>query len=244
MKLKGKVVLITGGAKRVGRQIALTLAASGAHVAITYRTSEQESRQTVSEIRKLGVRAAAYRAEASLEQDVQQVMRGILKDFKRIDILVNNAANFLKVPFEKLTGKDFDNAVNTNLKGPYLFSVAVGKMMLKQKSGKIVNIADWAGIRPYKEYLPYCVSKGGVITLTKALAKSLAPYVQVNAIMPGPVLFPEDFGEDEREKVIQATPLKRIGSPSDIAESVRFFIEGSDFITGAILAVDGGRLIA
>lgn len=244
MKLNGKTVLITGGAKRVGKQIALTLAQSGADVAITYKTSAREAAQAVAELGKLGVRSIAYQTDVSHERDVKRTVADVLKDFGRIDVLVNNAANFIKVPFERLSEKDFDEAIGTNLKGPYLFSVAAGKIMLAQKSGKIINIADWAGIRPYRDYLPYCVSKGGVITMTKALAKSLAPHVQVNAIMPGPVLFPENFGELEREKIIKATPLKRMGSPQDIAESVRFFIEGSDFITGAILAVDGGRLIA
>jgi NAD(P)-dependent dehydrogenase (short-subunit alcohol dehydrogenase family) len=116
--------------------------------------------------------------------------------------------------------------------------------MLKRKEGKIINIADWSGIRPYKNYIPYCVSKAGVIALTKALAKTLAPYIQVNCILPGPIILPEDFSEEEKQSIIKSIPLKKIGSPDDIASTVVFLIEGSDFITGGMYAVDGGRLIS
>ncbi|HYY16400.1 MAG TPA: SDR family oxidoreductase, partial [Gammaproteobacteria bacterium] len=111
-------------------------------------------------------------------------------------------------------------------------------------SGKIINLADWAGFRPYQDYIPYCVAKAGIIALTKALAKTLAPNIQVNAVAPGPVMLPEDFTDREREAVMRATPLKRLGSPMDVARTVVFLVEGSDFITGAIIMVDGGRLIA
>jgi len=227
----------------VGKVIALTLAKRGANIAITYKTSKKEADATVSQIRKMGREAIAIYADLVSCVDAQNVIDEVLARFKRLDVLVNNAANFLKVPFEQLTEKDFDESIDINLKGPYLFSVAAGKVMLKRKTGKIINIADWAGIRPYKNYLPYCVSKGGVITLTKALAKSLAPHIQVNAILPGPVLLPEDFSQAARKKIIEETPLKRIGSPKDVAEAIQFLVE-SDFITGAILPVDGGRLIA
>jgi NAD(P)-dependent dehydrogenase (short-subunit alcohol dehydrogenase family) len=116
--------------------------------------------------------------------------------------------------------------------------------MLKAGAGKIINLADWAAFRPYKDYLPYCVAKAGVIALTKALAQTLAPTIQVNAIAPGPVLLAEDFDDSIRQAVIRATPLKRIGAPEDIAQTVVFLVEGSDFITGATIVVDGGRLIA
>ncbi len=244
MKLKGKVVIVTGGARRVGREIALSLAKGGANIAITYRTSKKEAEKVAAKIKKMGVGALAIYADSSSAEDVDHAVDQVLKHFKRLDVLVNNAANFLRVPFDQLTEKDFDESINVNLKGPYLFSVAAGKVMLKRCSGKIINIADWAGIRPYPNYLPYCISKGGVITLTKALARSLAPHVQVNAVLPGPILLPENTSHSERKKIIAATPLKRLGTPQDLAAAIRFLIEGSDFITGAILPVDGGRLIA
>src|SRR5207249_2590329 len=138
-----------------------------------------------------------------------------------------------------------DLHIDANLKGPFLFALEVGRHMKAKKiAGKIITFADWAAIRPYANYLPYCVSKAGVICLTKSLAKALGPKVQVNAIAPGPVLLPADFTEAERRKVIDATIVKRIGAPHDIVNSVLFLIEGSDFITGHTLVVDGGRLIA
>lgn len=244
MRLKGACALITGGAKRVGKAIALELASAGANIAITYRSSEKEASQTVFQLKKAGVKAHAFYAESSSGESVRDCVRQIKSKFGGIDILINSAANFIKIPFEQLTEQDFDDSIQVNLKGPYLFSVEIGKIMLKQKRGKIVNISDWAGLRPYKNYIPYCVSKGGLITLTKALAKSLAPHVQVNAILPGAVLLPEDFNRNDKKKIMKETPLQRIGSPRDIAKTVHFLIEGSDFITGALIPVDGGRLIA
>jgi NAD(P)-dependent dehydrogenase (short-subunit alcohol dehydrogenase family) len=164
--------------------------------------------------------------------------------FGHLDILVNNASNYYKTPFATLTEAQWDDLVGTNLKGTFLMSKRVGDEMLKAGSGKIINLADWAGFRPYNDYLPYCVAKAGVIAFTKALAKTLAPQIQVNAVAPGPVMLPEDFSESLRQAVVRATPLKRIGTPEDIAQTVVFLVEGSDFITGTIIPVDGGRLIA
>jgi NAD(P)-dependent dehydrogenase (short-subunit alcohol dehydrogenase family) len=167
-----------------------------------------------------------------------------LRTFGSIEILVNNAAIFYKTPFQKIKETDWDRHMDINLKGTFLCSHKVGLEMLKKEQGKIINIADWAGLRPYRGYIPYCVSKAGVICLTQALAKTLAPHVQVNCIAPGPMLLPEDMSENEIKEIIQGTPLKRIGSPEDIAKTVLFLIEGSDFITGATYHVDGGRYIA
>jgi NAD(P)-dependent dehydrogenase (short-subunit alcohol dehydrogenase family) len=176
--------------------------------------------------------------------DVEAIVRQAVERFGRIDILVNNASNYYKTPFETLTEAQWDDLVGTNLKGTFLVCKRVGDEMLRMGAGKIINLADWAGFRPYKDYLPYCVAKAGVIALTTALAKTLAPQIQVNAVAPGPVLLPEDFSETLRQAVIQATPLKRLGKPEDIAQTIVFLVEGSDFITGAIIPVDGGRLIA
>ncbi len=243
MELRGKVALVTGGAIRVGKVIALTLAERGAHVAITYNRSAGEADKTAAEIRRKGVRAAAVQTDISRSADVERMVATLLSEFGQIDVLVNNAAVFFRTPFATLTEKDWDTTIDTNLKGTFLCARAVGAQMLTQGRGKIINTADWAGIRPYNDYLPYCVSKAGVIALTQALAKALAPDVQVNCVAPGPVLLPEDFSEEEREKVIRATPLKRIGSPQDIANTILFLVEGTDFVTGATYLVDGGRLI-
>jgi NAD(P)-dependent dehydrogenase (short-subunit alcohol dehydrogenase family) len=244
MDLNGRVALVTGGAKRVGRVIAWALAQRGAQVAITYQRSQRDADAFVKEMETAGRKALAVRAEATRAAEVTAAVDRVVKQFGRIDILINNAAIFPRTPWAALDEAAWDQAIDVNLKGPFLFAKAAGDRMKAQGSGKIVNIADWAGERPYRDYLPYCVSKAGVVALTKGLALELAPHVQVNAVAPGPVLLPEGMSEEERAKVIVATPLRRIGSPEDVANAVVFLLEGSDFITGAVLPVDGGRLIA
>lgn len=244
MQLAGKVVLITGGAKRVGRAIALACAERGADVAITYRTSQREAAQTVAELQGLGVRALAVRADAAKAAQVKAAVRRALAALGRLDVLVNNAAVFFETPFSRLTEADWDRTMDSNLKGPFLFAKAAGEVMLKHKGGVIINLADWAGIRPYRHYLPYCVSKAGIIAMTKALAKELAPSIRVNAVAPGPVAWPDDYSPKLRRAIMKQVPLQRAGSPQDIANTVVFLCEGSDFITGAVVPVDGGRLIA
>jgi pteridine reductase len=240
----GKIALITGAARRVGKAVALALAARGAHVAITYNHSRAEALATLQEIESRGVQGMALQGDITQGGDVNRFVDQVIERFGRIDILVNNASNYYKTPFETLTEAQWDDLVGTNLKGTFLVSKRVGDMMLQTGSGKIINLADWAGFRPYKDYLPYCVAKAGVIALTKALAKTLAPGIQVNAIAPGPVMLPEDFSDSIRQAIVRATPLQRLGAASDIAQTVVFLVEGSDFITGAIIPVDGGRLIA
>jgi pteridine reductase len=240
----GKIALVTGAARRVGKSIALALAQRGAHVVITYNTSAAEARATLQEIEAFGVQGMALQGNITHSGEVEAVVRQVMDRFGRIDILVNNASNYYKTPFETLTEVQWDDLVGTNLKGTFLVSKRVGDEMLKAGLGKMINLADWAGFRPYQDYIPYCVAKAGVIALTKALAKTLAPHIQVNAIAPGPVMLPEDFSDQLREAVVRATPLKRIGTPTDVAQTVVFLVEGSDFITGAIIPVDGGRLIA
>lgn len=244
VQASGKIALVTGAARRVGKAIALALAQRGAHVAISYNRSADEARQAVQEIEAHGVRGLAVRGDIRRSGEVNAMVAQVIEHFGRIDILVNNASNYYKTPFPDLTEEQWDDLVDTNLKGTFLVAKRVGDEMLKAGSGKIINLADWAGFRPYKDYIPYCVAKAGVIALTKALAKTLAPNIQVNAVAPGPVLLPEEFDDRVREAVVRATPLQRIGSPDDIAQTVVFLIEGSDFITGATIVVDGGRLIA
>jgi len=244
VQAKGKIALVTGAARRVGKTIALSLADRGAHVVITYNTSEAEAQATLRDIEIRGVQGMALKGNITRSGDVDTIVQQVIERFGRIDILVNNASNYYRTPFATLTEAQWDDLVGTNLKGTFLVSKRVGDEMLKAGAGKIINLADWAGFRPYKDYIPYCVAKAGVIALTTALAKTLAPQIQVNAVAPGPVLLPKDFSESLREAIVQATPLKRIGTPDDVAQTVVFLVEGSDFITGAIIPVDGGRLIA
>jgi pteridine reductase len=240
----GKVALVTGAARRVGKVIALALADRGAHVVITYNTSGAEALATLREIEARGVQGMAVQGNITRSHEVDAIVRQAIERFGRIDILVNNASNYYKTPFATLTEEQWDDLVGTNLKGTFLVSKRVGDELLKAGAGKIINLADWAGLRPYNDYLPYCVAKAGVIALTISLAKALAPHIQVNAVAPGPVMLPEDSSDSLREAIARAVPLKRIGAPSDIAQTVVFLVEGSDFITGAVIPVDGGRLIA
>lgn len=244
MLLKGKVVLVTGGGKRVGRAITMALAKAGADVAITYRNSQAEALATMRSVRRFGVKGKAYKVDLCEVNSLPSLIRQVKADFKHIDVLVNNASVYLKTLLFKTSEQEWDTTFASNLKAPFFLAKTVAPVMLKQGHGKIINIADWAGLRPYLDYIPYCLSKTGIIYMTYALAKALAPKIQVNAVAPGPVLLPENWGSAVKRKIIAATPLKRIGSPEDVARAVLFLIEGSDFITGALLPVDGGRLIA
>ena len=243
MRLEGAVALVTGGAHRLGRAIALNLAARGARVLITYRTAHREARLTLSDLQASGARAEAFRLDVANAREVQRVFAQIARKIGRLDILVNNAAVFQRTPFARLTERDWDLHLDTNLKGAFLCALPASRLM-QARGGKIINIADWAGERPYRDYLPYCVSKAGAIALTKSLAKELAPSIQVVAVAPGPILPPQDFTPAQRRRAIQRVPLKRWGSPEDIANAVVFAIEGTDFMTGSTIFVDGGQLIA
>ena len=244
MNLSGKVVFITGGARRVGRVIALAFAERGAHVSISYNTSSVDAEQTVAECEKRGARALAVRGNLAQPSEATAVVSEVMTHFGRLDVLVNNAAIYYPTPFGSVTEEQWDAFLDVNAKGPFFCAQAAAPALQADGGGKIINLADWAGERPYEDYLPYCISKAGVIALTKGLARELAPEVQVNAIAPGPVLLPEDYGDQERRDVIAAIPLRRIGSPEDIARTAVFLCEGTDFITGAIIPVDGGRLIS
>ncbi|OGW82622.1 MAG: hypothetical protein A3C47_02710 [Omnitrophica bacterium RIFCSPHIGHO2_02_FULL_51_18] len=240
MILKGKTALVTGAAKRVGKEIALELAKNGCHILLHYHTSESEAEKTSGEIKALGVRCEIFQADLSSAASTIQFAKQVLQKKELVHVLVNSASLFYKTPLENVKEADWDALLNANLKGPFFLSKEIGFQMARHEGGKIINIADWSGFRPYRDHTPYCTSKGGLVTLTKALARDLAPKVQVNAVAPGPVLLPPDFSEEEKEAIIRKTPLGRIGTPQDVAYAVRFLVE-NDFINGTVLVVDGGR---
>lgn len=240
MEIEGKVALVTGAARRVGRAIALALAERGAELVIHYLDSEREAQEVLALAKQAGGKPVAVRGDVSVSADVNRIVETALQAFGRIEILVNNAAIFYRTPFEKLTEEDWDLFLDVNLKGPFLLCRKVGEIMIRQGRGKIINLADIAGRKVWAEYIPYSVSKAGLIALTKGLAKALAPAVQVNAIAPGAVLLPDGTTPDERERAIRRIPLDRLGSPEDIARAAVYLIE-NDFITGEILTVDGGQ---
>ena len=241
MKIDGKIALITGSAHRVGKEIALTLARYGAHIAIHYRTKADAARQTADEIQSIGQEVLVLQGDISQKSTWLNMREEIINKWKTIDILVNNAAVFYRTPLQEISEEDWDTFLNINLKGTFWGCQVMGEVMYQNKSGKIINISDVAAETVWPNYLPYCVSKVGVTTLTKGLAKALAPYVTVNAVAPGTVLLAEKYDEEEEDQLIKRTPLKRIGSPQDIANAVLFLLKDSDFITGETIKVDGGR---
>jgi pteridine reductase len=242
MDLKNKVALITGAGRRIGRAIALELATHGTSVAVHYRTSRTEADSVVSEITTKGRKAQAFGANLEHVAEIEQMVTNVLETFGRIDVLVNSASVFAPTPIEKITEHDWDVNLDTNLKAPFFLSKFAAPAMRKQGAGKIINLGDWAGIRPYKDYLPYSVSKSGLIGLTKALAKELAPEIQVNCIAIGMVIPPETYTEEEVDRLVSRTLTRKIGTPEDVARAVVFFCE-TDFATGAVLSLEGGRLL-
>jgi pteridine reductase len=242
MNLKNKVALITGAGRRIGRTIALELANHGATIAVHYRTSKSEADAVVAEIKSNGGTAQTFRANLEHVAEIEQMVSEILDAFGRIDILVNSASVFAPTLLEQITERDWDTNLDTNLKAPFFLSKFAGAAMRKQGAGKIINLGDWAGIRPYKDYLPYSVSKSALIGLTKALAKELAPEVQVNCIALGMVIPPETYTKEEVDRLVSRTLTKKIGTPEDVARAVVFFCE-TDFATGTVLKLEGGRLL-
>jgi pteridine reductase len=243
MELKGKVALVTGAARRVGRTIATRFAERGAIIAVHYNRSRAEAESLVAEIESAGGRAAVFGTNLESVAEIERMVGEVMIAFGRIDVLVNSASVFYRKPLEEVTERDWDANLDTNLKAPFFLSKFAGAAMRRQGAGKIVNIGDWAGIRPYNNYLPYTVSKSGLIGLTRALAKALAPEVQVNCVALGPVLPPEEYSEEENARMVERTLTKRLGSPEDVARAVLFLCEGTDFATGATLVLDGGRLL-
>lgn len=249
MELRGTTALITGAALRIGREIALTLARRGAAVIVHYRASAAPAKTLVREIKNLGSEGYLVQADFSppkagnLFPVIKRLMQDIDGQVPRVDILINNASIFYPIDFDKITEQDWDDFMSVNLKVPFLLSQEMGLRMCRQKKGKIINLVDWTGIKPKKHFLPYCASKAALINLTEGLAKVLAPYVQVNGIAPGPILPAKGMTEKQKKEVARKTLLKRFGDPRDIAETVRFLIEGSDYITGAVIPVEGGSLL-
>lgn len=237
--LEGRVALVTGAGLRIGRSIALRLASDGAGVIINYRSSREEAESVVREIEAMGRRAAAIQADVSRREDVQRMFAQIEQQFARLDILVNNAGIFFAAKFEELTDAQWDNILNANLKSQFLCAQAAAPLMKRQGRGWIVNISSLGGLLAWPGYTHYCVSKAGVIMLTRCLARALGPEILVNSVAPGTIQFP---GEPPDEDYIQRVPLHRPGTGEDIAGAVAY-LASTDFVTGQILAVDGGRTL-
>jgi NAD(P)-dependent dehydrogenase (short-subunit alcohol dehydrogenase family) len=237
--LEGQVALVTGAAKRIGRSIVLRLAADGAHVAVNYNSSAADAEKVVGEVAALGREAVAIQADVSKRNDVAKLIAAVEREFGRLDILVNNAGLFFSTKFEELTDEQWDRAMNTNLRSQFLCAQAAAPIMKRQGRGRIINLSSLGGMLPWPSFTHYCVSKAGSIMLTRCLARALAPEILVNSVAPGTIQFP---GEAPDEEYIRRVPLHRTGTGHDIADAVAYLV-ATDFVTGQIIAVDGGRTL-
>jgi pteridine reductase len=242
-----KIALVTGsGKKRVGSFVAAALAAKGYSLAVHYRTSEAEARETMHDLRNLGARTEGFQADLTDESAVKTLVARVLSKFGRLDVLVNCAATWQPKKLEDVTAADVRHYFETNTLSTFLCAQHAGLAMVQQpEGGCVVNIGDWAVVRPYLNYAAYFPSKGAIPTLTRMLAVELGtrnPNVRVNCVLPGPVMLPPDLPAAERQAAIDATLVKREGRPENIAQAVLHFVE-NDFVTGACLPVDGGRSV-
>jgi len=244
--VQGKVVLITGGARRVGAAICRNLHAHGASIMVHYRSSAKEARALQAELNlKRTDSVALIQADLLNLTMLPNLVGDTIKRFGRLDVVINNASSFFPTAVGEINDKAWDDLIGTNLKAPlFLSQAAVGQ--LKKNHGCIINIVDIHAERPMKNYVVYSMAKAGLVNLTRSLARELAPEVRVNGVAPGAIIWPEDEAwsdELSRQRIINSTLLKRVGDPEDIAKAVYFLIADAPYITGQIIAVDGGRSI-
>lgn len=240
MRIQGKTVLITGGAKRIGRALCLALAAHGARLAIHYRRSKTQARRLQSQLQARGTSAEIFQADLRSPSQTHRLIRQVVRKMKNIDVLIHNASLYRKTPLEKVRGKDWEDLWRIHVCAAFFLAQALRKTRKGREAQKIIFLADSSTLHPHPDYIPYGVSKAALVPLTQALAKALAPHTQVNAILPGPILLPSSATVQVKKAIAQAVPLKKIGSPKDIVQTILFLIE-QEFMTGALIAVDGGR---
>ena len=238
LPLHGKSALVSGGARRIGREIALALAKAGADVAISYRTSLAQAMQTASEIEALGCRALAVECDVRSEASVRSAIAATTARFGRLDLLINNAAVFESAALDRISLEQWDTVFETNTRGPFLVAREAIEH-LRAAHGRIINIGSLGGIRAWAGHAHYCASKAALHMLTQAMARAFAPQVSVNCIAPGWIDLDDQPGDDAR-RIAAKTPMQRNGTAQDVAQAVLFFATGPSFITGQVLAVDGG----
>lgn len=247
MQLKDKVVLITGG-RRVGGKLAIDLATRGAHIALTYFQSRDAAETTALQCRSLRVQAATFAADLRNADQATAMVQQVVQQMGRIDVLVNLTSIYNRTPFADLTPQQYHEQIAANLTAPYWVAVEVARQMRRQPlieglQGKIIHFTDWAVDRPYRDFLPYLIAKGGLVTLTKALAVELAPTITVNAIAPGTIEPPPHLSPEQLARIRESSALERIGSPDDVNRAVLYLLEGTDFVTGEVFRIDGGRFL-
>jgi pteridine reductase len=242
MDLRGSVALVTGGAHRLGRAIALALGQAGANVVIHYHRSSEQAELVLRELEQLGVAAALVAGDIAQVAEAERIVDAAVARWGRLSLLVNNAGIWGSTPIGTVTEERWNELINTNLRGAF-FIAQRATPALRATRGAIVNIADVGALRPWRNHTPYLVSKGGVVTLTEALAKDLAPDIRVNAVAPGPVLLPDDWTPEQAERAARSVPLQRLGSPDDVAQAVVYLAQ-AEYVTGVVLPVDGGQRLS
>ena len=242
MELKNRTVLVTGAGVRLGQAIAVSLGKQGMRVALHYHQSLEGAKETLELIGGDFKQHGCFQADLRQVSEIELLTQQIEAQIGQIDVLINNAADFFPTPLGEVAESEWDQLISLNLKAPFFLSQLVGTSMLKRGQGKIVNIADVAAERPWPQFLPYSASKAGLVSLTKGLAKALAPAVQVNAVAPGTMLPPPESSSFSQDLAIEKSLLKKMGRPDDIAKAVTYFLE-NDFVTGTLLPVDGGRML-
>ena len=243
--MDSQIAIVTGSGRRLGRKIAIAMAENGFDIVINYNRSRDEAIKTERTIKKMGRRCIAIKADVTKPVQVRRMIRQVVKTFGKIDVLVNNAAVFNPpVDLLDVTEAMWDKVIDTNLKSIFICGQAAAAVMMKQKSGKIINIASLGAFQAWAKHIPYCVSKAGVLMLTKTMAKSLAPHVTVNAIAPGTIIIPDEESSRVHHPAIDKIPLRKYGKPSDITDAVIFLAKSSDYITGQVMCIDGGVTIA
>jgi pteridine reductase len=242
MELDGRVALVTGAGRRLGRAMAAALADRGMALAIHHHASSAGAHELRDEIVAAGGRAVCFEADLTDAHAARALPVRVVAEFGRLDVLVNSAAVMHRLAFEETTPEQWDAVHDLNLRAVF-FCTQGAAPALRAAGGKVVNLADLAGLEAWPGFAAHSISKAGVVMLTKVLALRLAPEVTVSAIAPGAVLVPDDYDAEERDRLARATPLRRLGSPSDVISALLYLLEGGDFVTGEVLVVDGGRLI-
>ncbi len=233
-----KAALVTGGAIRIGRALSLGLAEAGYDIVVHFRSSEEAAKEVARRVEALGRRAVLARGDLSLAEDAQRVVDEASTELGRLDLLVNSAASFRARAIEEVDAAEWDAVMSLNLRGPFLVAKASWDL-LRRARGSIVNIVDLSALQAWSGYPHHSVSKAGLLHLTRVLALGMAPHVRVNAVAPGAVLPPDDYSDEERERLRMKAPLQTLGSPQDVVRTV-LFLASSPFITGDVVVVDGG----
>jgi pteridine reductase len=241
MTLEGRTALVTGGARRVGKAIALALAGRGADIVIHYNNGETEAEETAGEIRQLGVRAALVQRDLSDVATAMALPERAHDEFGRLDIVVNSAAMMQRTPIGEVIPEDWDAMFALNLRAPFFIAQAAAPL-LREHGGVLVNIADLAAYETWPAYVPHAITKAGIVQMTRGLARALAPSIRVNAVAPGAVLLPDDWDTETSERLAATTPLGKLGTAADVAQAVVYLCE-AQYVTGEVIIVDGGRHI-